>query len=192
MSTANETALASKAQFWITRLVCNSIVNFGNHGFGSFNNLTLSCCHNEDILLRHWLRFTIEVDCTSLEVRSHGAATVAATTRKCCRYNWIPLYLMDLFTLCGRGSGCSNGKLINFNCYLPLPQVLVWTLSCNCDRKVVATAALCERTFNSLLYLASNTAHLIIFVLVCFLVHADDSFLSACSPVTEDDAKLHS
>ena len=31
----------------------------------------------------------------------------------------------------------------SFNCYLPLPQVLMWTLSCNCGRKAVAP---CERT----------------------------------------------
>ena len=45
-----------------------------------------------------------------LKVHSHSVATVAATTRKCCRYNWISLYLMDLFKLCGSGSGCSIGN----------------------------------------------------------------------------------
>ena len=38
--------------------------------------------------------------------------------------------------------------MANCNCYLPLPQVLVWTLSCNCGRKGVAAAAPCERTLS--------------------------------------------
>ena len=46
----------------------------------------------------------------TVKVRSHGAATVAATVRKCCHYNWIPLYLMHLFTLCGSSSSCGNGN----------------------------------------------------------------------------------
>ena len=41
-----------------------------------------------------------------LKVRSHGAATA----RKCCHYNRIPLYLIDLFTLCGSSNSCDNGN----------------------------------------------------------------------------------
>ena len=33
----------------------------GKHGFGSLHNLKWTCYLNEDILLRHWLRFTNEV-----------------------------------------------------------------------------------------------------------------------------------
>ena len=35
---------------------------------------------------------------------------VAAPARKCCHYNWIPLYLMDLFTMCSSGCGTGNGN----------------------------------------------------------------------------------
>ena len=38
----------------------------GKHGFGSLHNLKWTCYLNEDILLRHWLRFTNEVDQISL------------------------------------------------------------------------------------------------------------------------------
>ena len=38
----------------------------GKHAFGSLHNLTWSCYQNEGILLRHWFRFTNEVDYTSL------------------------------------------------------------------------------------------------------------------------------
>ena len=34
----------------------------GKQGFGSLHNLTWTCCLNDDILLRHWLRFGKEVD----------------------------------------------------------------------------------------------------------------------------------
>ena len=32
------------------------------YGFGSLHNLTWACYHNGDVLFRHWLRFTNEVD----------------------------------------------------------------------------------------------------------------------------------
>ena len=35
-------------------------------GFGSLHNLTWACYQNEGIQLRHWVRFTNEVDWTSL------------------------------------------------------------------------------------------------------------------------------
>ena len=38
----------------------------GKHGFDSLHNLTWFWYYNKDILLRHWLRFTNEVDHTSL------------------------------------------------------------------------------------------------------------------------------
>ena len=34
----------------------------GKHGFGSVHNITWASYHNADILFRHWLRFTNEVD----------------------------------------------------------------------------------------------------------------------------------
>ena len=37
-------------------------VVFSNNGFDSLNHLTLTCCHNEDILFQHWLHFANEVD----------------------------------------------------------------------------------------------------------------------------------
>ena len=44
-------------------------------------------------------------------VRSHdaAAAAAAATATFSCRNNLIPLYLMELFRLCGNGNGCDNG-----------------------------------------------------------------------------------
>ena len=40
------------------------------HCFGSLHNAIWACYQNEDILLRHWLRFTNEVDYTSLACNS--------------------------------------------------------------------------------------------------------------------------
>ena len=45
----------------------------------------------------------------NLKVRSHGVAAAVATAIFSCHNNWIPQYLMDLFTLCGSGNSCSNG-----------------------------------------------------------------------------------
>ena len=47
-----------------------------------------------------------------LKVRSHGTAAAAATATFSCHNNWIPQYLMDLFTLCSSGNSCSNGAAI--------------------------------------------------------------------------------
>ena len=61
----------SKAIQWLRILLTDSM-NFGEssklekHGFGSLHNITWSCYHNEDILLRHKLRFKNEDDLTSL------------------------------------------------------------------------------------------------------------------------------
>ena len=71
----------------------------------------------------------------TFKVHSHGTAAAAATAEFSCRNNWIPQYLMVLFTLCGSGNGCGNDAASKwvltlylqlwqwqtncFNCYLP-------------------------------------------------------------------------
>ena len=83
-----------------------------------------------------WLR-KFHISC--LKVRSHRAATVAAPARKCCHYNWIPLYLMDLFTLCGSGCGTGNDNASKWipTLFLQLRQwqtYTVVTVICHCHK----------------------------------------------------------
>ena len=51
---------------WKQESQMDSMMNVGKssrkHGFNSLRNFTWTCYHNEDILLRHWLCFTNEVD----------------------------------------------------------------------------------------------------------------------------------
>ena len=54
-------------------------------------------------------------------------------------YNWIPLYLMQLFTLCGSGSSCGNGNASKWVLTLFL-QLRQWqtntvvTVICHCRK----------------------------------------------------------
>ena len=110
-----------------------------------------------------------------LQVSSHGVAVAAAMAAFSCCNNWIPQYLMDLFTQCSSssGSGCGNG---NPSKWVPTPfcvaaavakqqqQNILHYIACyfvtaaatQCEHfgsiaakktlKAVAVAAPCERT----------------------------------------------
>ena len=56
---------------WIGLLLISKVIDSMNvgkssqlakHGFGSLQNLTRTCYHNQDILLRYWLLFTHKVN----------------------------------------------------------------------------------------------------------------------------------
>ena len=46
---------------WWTEWMQGKSNQLWKHGFGLLHNLTWSCYHNEDILLRHWPRFTMKL-----------------------------------------------------------------------------------------------------------------------------------
>ena len=76
-----------------------------------------------------------------VKVRSHdaGMAKAVALATFSCRYNWISLYLMELFRLCENCNGCGNGTTSK------------WSYSCECSNgKLIVLIVICCTSVNSL------------------------------------------